>query len=202
MTVRQVEIVITNTIVGSYEARSYPNDQRDANGFYNLYRVPVYRILVTGTDANNKKMSYEFMAPRFMPYFNDPKQPNAHHSAKGWLNAGLSSARKFTIARYKQDYSISNRYSPGLGAIVVHETFYIHAGPTSMQDSGFGSAGCIEIIGNFDTFKKTIADLSGVSPASADSAIQHLVSSRKLTVTIQTAMVPDIKNSYTRKFHD
>lgn len=197
--VRKVEIIVTNIVVGSYEARSYPHDQIDATGFYNLYRVPVYKILVVGTDADDKPVSFDFMAPRFMPYFNDPKKPSSHYSTKGWVNSGLSTGRKVVVTRYKRDYAVQNRYSPGRGAIVVHETFYIHAGPASSADVGFGSAGCIEIIGDYNLFKKAIAKLSGLSSETPDSAIQKLVDLRKLIVVIQAATAPDIKKSFSRK---
>jgi hypothetical protein len=36
MVAKQVEIVVTSVKVSSYEARSYPDQQMDANGFYNL----------------------------------------------------------------------------------------------------------------------------------------------------------------------
>jgi hypothetical protein len=202
MAARQVEIVATNTVVDSYEARSYPDSQVDNKGFYNLYKVPVYKILVTGSDGNNKKTSYEFMAPRFMPYFNDPKQPDPHYGAKGWLNAGLSKPRTVAIMQYKQDYAVQNRFSPGRGAIVVHGAFYIHAGPASLLDVGFGSAGCIEIIGDYNVFKQSIAKLSGSALADSDAAIQELVNAGKLIVIIELAKVPDIRKAFTRKIHD
>lgn len=106
MAARRVEIVVTNVVVDRYEARSYPDSQVDANGFYSLYQVPIYKILVTGTDGLNNKKSFEFAAPRFMPYFNDPKRPDPHYSAKGWLNAGLSAPRTVTVGRYKPDYAV------------------------------------------------------------------------------------------------
>jgi hypothetical protein len=81
-----------------------------------------------------------------MPYFNNPQRPDPDYRTKGWVNAGLSAARTVVISQYKQNYEVHNRYSPGKGAIVVKDTFYIHAGPASLQDVGFGSAGCIEII--------------------------------------------------------
>ncbi len=198
---KHVEIVVTNTVVNNYEARSYPDEQRDKEGNYALYRVPVYKILVTGRDGDNKK-SFEFMAPRFMPYFNNPTRPDPHYQTKGWRNAGLSSARTVTVSQYKQDYAVQNRFSPGRGAIVVMGAFYIHAGPASLLDVGFGSAGCIEIIGNYNTFKRTIADLAGLFSVPADTAIRQLVNARKLRVTIQTAVAPDIAKNMTRKIRD
>lgn len=76
MALRKVEIVVTKTVVGSYEARSYPDSQIDAMGFFNLYRVPVYNIVVKGTDKDTKSKAVTFIAPRFMPYFNNPKKPS------------------------------------------------------------------------------------------------------------------------------
>jgi hypothetical protein len=199
---RTVEIVVTNTVVDKYEARSYPDEQADATGEYNLYFVPVYRIQVIGTDAANRKVSTDFTAPRFMPYYNNPSSPDPHYKTLGWVNAGLSVGRRVVVGRYKQDYAVQNRYSPGRGAIVIKGAFYIHAGPASLQDVGFGSAGCIEIIGDYNKFKQRIAELSGFSPTPADTAIQQLVSAGKLVVTIQAASAPDIRKSVARKIRD
>lgn len=77
----------------------------------------------------------------------------------------------------------------------------MHAGPASLQDVGFGSAGCIEIIGNYDDFKKAITDLSGLT-GTLDAAIQQLVNEKKLTVHIQAAAAPDIRKNLTRKIRD
>lgn len=198
---RKVEIVVTSTVVGQYEARSYPDSQIDATGAYSLYRVPVYRIQIKGTDVRGLAKTVDFMAPRFMPYYNDPQRPDPHYSARGWVNAGLSAARTVVVSTYKRDYEVRNRYSPGRGAIVVHAAFYVHAGPASLQDVGFGSAGCIEIIGNYDDFKKAITDLSGLT-GTLDAAIQQLVNEKKLTVHIQAAAAPDIRKNLTRKIRD
>ena len=198
MDVQQVDIVVTNIVVGSYEARSYPDQQTDAWGSYPLYYVPIYKIQVVGKDSSHKPLAVDFGAPRFMPYYNNPKQPNPHYKAVGWLNSGLSSHRRVVVSRFKQDYAVQNRYSPGRGAIVVHESFYIHAGPASLHDFGFGSAGCIEVIGDYNLFKQAIARLAGLPPADPDQAIQQLVHSGKLVVTIQAATPPDIKKNFTR----
>src|SRR5262245_51291186 len=93
MAARKVTITLTSRIVGSYEARSYPDDDRDNNGLWELYKVPVYEILVAGTDDAGTATTYKHQAPRFMPYFNDPAKPDPHYSSRGWLNAGLSAKR-------------------------------------------------------------------------------------------------------------
>ena len=78
--------------------------------------------------------------------------------------------------------------------------FYIHAGPAYLEEYGFGAAGCIEIIGNFNNFKKDIRDLSGFDEnVEVDSAILELVKKRKLKAHVEKAEVPDIRNHFTRE---
>lgn len=198
MKTRKVKITLTNKVVGSYEARSYPHDDFDKNGKIELYRVPVYEIVVAGNDNAGNPKTFVHKAPRFMPYWNDPRNPSSHYQTKGWTNSGLSSGRTIIVRRYIRDYEVQNRYSPGRGAIVLRGTFYIHGGPANDGDVGFGSAGCVEIIGNYDTFKANIASLSGSTKA-PDDAITQLVVDGQLTVVIQSAVVPDIKSLFTRE---
>jgi hypothetical protein len=61
MEVRPVKIIVTENVVGTYEARSYPDDQRDKDGYYNVYSVPVYSILVEGLDNHGKSKTMKFI---------------------------------------------------------------------------------------------------------------------------------------------
>ena len=199
MAARKVTITLTSNIVAHYAARSYPDDDRNNDGMLELYTVPVYEVLIDGTDDTGAATTYTHQAPRFMPYWNDPARPDPHYSSRGWLNAGLWAKRTVTVSIYKPDYRVQNRYSPGRGAIVLKGAFYIHAGPADLSDFGFGSAGCVEIIGNYDDFKANIAALSGTGASSSDEAIAKLVNARKLIVEIQHATVPDIRAAFTRQ---
>jgi len=198
MKTRKVKITLTNKVVGSYEARSYPHDDYDNDGNIELYKVALYEIVVEGQDATGTAKIFSYRAPRFMPYWNDPKNPSSHYKTKGWVNAGLSKARTITVKEYKENYEVQNRYSPGKGAIVLEGSFYIHAGPGKESDVGFGSAGCVEVVGFYDKFKADIALLSGSSYKFADGAIKQLVAEGNLIVVIQEAPVPNIKSAYTR----
>lgn len=199
MALRKVKITLTKKVVGSYEARSYPHDDYDNDGFIELYKVPVHEIIVAGTDNKGKPQTFIHKAPRFMPYWNNPKSPDPDYKTKGWINSGLSAARTIVVRRYKPDYELHNRYSPFFGAIVLKDAFYIHPGPADEKEVGFGSAGCVEIIGNYDIFKLQIASLSGSASAVADAAIEQLVRAGKLTVVIEATATPDIKKLYSRK---
>jgi hypothetical protein len=195
---RKVTIQLTNKIVGSYEARSYPHDDLRGDKKIQLYRVPLYEIKVFGEDDKGKLQTFLHKAPRFMPYWNNPQKPYHAYKAVGWLNSGLSTARKIVVDKYKSDYELHNRYSPGRGAIVMRGSFYIHAGPSSETEVGFGSAGCVEILGNFDDFKKDVASLSGFK-ATTDIVLMQLVHDKHLIVDIESASVPNIKLRLSRE---
>ena len=49
---RNVTITVSSIPTGNaYLARSYPHDDYNNNGKMQLYRVPVYNVLIQGTDA-------------------------------------------------------------------------------------------------------------------------------------------------------
>lgn len=196
-----ITITITNRVVAEYEARSYPHDDRNGNGLLELYRVPVYEVFVSGF-FNGKEVVFRHIAPRFMPYWNNPRKPHPHYTHRGWLNAGLSAGQRIVVSQYKKSYRVQNRFSPYFGAIVLRGTFYIHGGPATLSDAGMGSAGCVEIIGNFDEFKAQIAVLSGIKEKSMDARIEDLVSQKRLIVVIEPATVPNIERAFSREVPD
>jgi hypothetical protein len=195
---RTVIIRVTSKLLGTYEARSYPHDSRVDPSRIELYRVPVYEIWVGHAGTSGISVDAKFQATRFMPFWNDPTHPTPHYSARGWINAGLAHTRRIVVSRYLQRYAVQNRYSPGRGAIVLTGSFYIHAGPAIASDFGFGSAGCVEIFGDFDDFKDALASLAGGSAHTSDWAIQELINHHRLIVDIERAAVPDIKSNLTR----
>ena len=103
-------IVVTNKIIGKYEARSYPQDDINNNGKTELYEVDVYEILLTGKDNEGNRLVKEWSAPRFMPYWNNPDSPDNRYKAMGWVNAGLSQEKTYIISRYISNYELQNRY--------------------------------------------------------------------------------------------
>lgn len=206
---RAVDITVSARKTGeNYEGRAYPVDDVDEDGRTELYNAPVYYVYIDGTDASGKRVRKEYKAPRYMPY-NNPAGPRYHsdYSTKGFVTAGLSNVPRMAVPNYKKDYEVRNRYSPYGGAIVVKGAFYIHAGPESVDDFGWGSAGCVEIIGSFDDFKKDILTLAGSPSANGDAKALHdgigsLVSARKLFVTYENAARPNLKAMMSRQVGD
>lgn len=203
---RAVDITVSAKKTGEiYEGRAYPIDDVDGDGRTELYKAPVYYVYLDGTDANGAKVHKEYRAPRFMPY-NNPAGARHDNDYKttGFVTAGLSSVPRFAVGTYKPDYEVHNRFSPFGGAIVVKGSFYIHAGPETIDDAGWGSAGCVEIIGNFDAFKKDILTLAGSPAAAGDSAALHqgvgaLVAARRLFVTYENAARPNLQSLLSRQ---
>ena len=115
------------------------------------------------------------------------------------MNAGLHALSKRAVPRYKPDYGVQNRDSPFGGAIVMRDFFYIHAGPQSLSEHGWGSAGCVEIVGNFDKFKDDIKLLSGSTKSLVREAILELVKAKKLFIQVKYATPPDIKSNFVRE---
>ena len=68
----------------------------------------------------------------------------------------------FQATYYDANYNTSNSPSPHKGAIQIQNSFLIHSGPPTLEDSGWGSAGCVEIIGDFSEFKEDIKTVSGI----------------------------------------
>jgi len=65
----------------------------------------------------------------------------------------------------------------------------------SQRDIGWGSAGCVEIIGDFGNFKQDIRDLGGISSTTkAGEAISNMAKQRMLFVEVQYAVSPTFKN--------
>lgn len=203
---RAVDVIVSAKRTGeNYEARAYPVDDVNNDGFTEYYNAPVYYVYVEGTNAAGKRERREWKAPRYMPYNNPAgERYESSYKTKGFVTAGLSNVPRMAAPAYKPDYQVHNRFSPFGGAIVVKGAFYIHAGPEDVKDAGWGSAGCVEIIGDFDGFKRDILELSGSPAASGDAetinqGMSQLVAGRKLFITYQSAARPNIKALFSRQ---
>ena len=200
---RKTTLTISNTQTGDkYYAKSYPDADYDNNGRMEAYETPVYWFYIEGKDHAGRSKKIKWKALRFMPYWNDPARPSTHYRTKGWVNAGLHQLSKRAVTLYKPHYSVQNTPSPYDGAIQLRNSFLIHAGPPTLgqPDWGWGSAGCVEIVGNFNKFKADIQQLSGSRKPNVDAAIQELVKARKLWVQVQLARPPKLRQKRVGEF--
>lgn len=194
---RTVKVVVTNKKTGeTYHARSYPDADYDNNGMIELYGTPVYKVLLTGTDAQGRSVTKEWKALRFMPYWNDRRNPNTHYTALGWVNSGKHAVALKYVTYFNPDYMTRNRVSPYSGAIQIDGSFLVHAGPRDISDRGWGAAGCVEVIGDFGEFKKELALLAGATGVDSSADLLEMVKQKKLMIEVEHAIPPDLKNNF------
>ncbi len=193
-TFRKVTVLVSNVRTSDvYLAKSYPDNDFNDDGIRELYKTPVYKVFIKGTDDAGTAVSKEWTALRFMPYWNDPKTPDHHYRFRGWANSGLHSFPSQPAPSYNPDYAVRNSPSAYAGAIQIKGSFLIHAGPATVSVSRWGAAGCIEVIGDFDEFRRQIIALSGSTETDISKGMTALVDAKKLYIQIDLALPPNFK---------
>lgn len=193
---RDVVIVVSNQKTADvYYAKSYPDPDFDNDGRRERYRTPIYKVFLKSRSAVGESVQKDWQALRFMPFWNDPKQPTKTYRARGWVNSGLPHIAMMPVPAYLKDYKVHNSVSHFSGAIQIKGNFLVHAGPASATDYGWGAAGCIEIVGNFDDFRRDILQMAGSTQADIHVGMQQLVSARQLYIQVDLDTAPDLKSA-------
>lgn len=191
---RDVLITISSETTGEkYVAKLYPSRDKNGDGNEDKYEVPVYKIYIKGVDDGGRPVVKNWSALRFTPFWNDPLDPVSSYKTRGFVVAGLSSFAKQRITNYVSGYTLHNTYSEYTGAIQLRGNFLIHAGPPSMASQGWGGAGCVEIIGDFNSFRNDIIALSGSKISTIPEAMMSIIKNRKLLVEMPYAARPESK---------
>jgi RHS repeat-associated protein len=178
---RGVTVTVTDKIVGTGTLIGYPADASEDRGQRNgqKYELPLYDVIVSGTDENGTTIERHFSAFRYGIKLTDADKKKGRPAQV----VGLSQ---------KQSYKLQWTFMPHFGenAWNITGAFYIHRGP-DIPKSDWGSNGCIEISGNkgWDNFTNTIHGLTGTNDDS-------LISKQKLlTVVIQPCIKPPLKKA-------
>lgn len=193
---RDVVIVVSNQKTADvYYAKSYPDPDFDNDGRRERYRTPIYKVFLKSRSAVGESVQKDWQALRFMPFWNDPRQPTKAYRSKGWVNSGLHHVARKAVPAYLKDYKIHNTVSRFDGAIQIKDNFLVHAGPESAMSSnwGWGAAGCIEIIGDFNEFRMNILEMSGSAQTDIHTGMQQLVSAKQLYIQVDMDTAPDLK---------
>ena len=189
---RDVTITIGGTPNGSrYQARTYPEN----NG--KQYSVPIYSLTVTGTNSKGENISRTWDVLRFMPYLNQNPQSSGYKQVTGStpIMSGLSDERHSTIRCYNPNYKVHNSQTPENGGFVIYGNFMIHDGPDNADNTGWGAAGCMEVMGDegFMELKTFIFDLSGSQNPNTEQGLLDFVSSGKLYINIEQSERPPVE---------
>ena len=194
MPLREVSVTITNkTLVQTYIAKSYPMRDGNNDGYADKYEIPIYKVVIEGRNAAGLHIKKEWPALRFMPFWNDPKNPDKRYKTRGYVDSGKVSFSRQAIKAYLPNYEIHNTYSQYGGAIQIEGNFLIHAGPDNLANTGWGGAGCVEIIGSFDKFRRDIMDLAGTTNSDITLAMTQIINYRKLFLEIENCAAPKLK---------
>jgi hypothetical protein len=169
---RNVTVTITNRTNGIGTVSAYPDGPRSE-----LYEVPLYDVVVAGTDDQGVSQSYTFQALRFGVQKNKKK--------------GIPNPRIVGLAD-AQSYVLSWSYITTMKEMAwrVFGGWFIHRGPAKPNGSSIGSIGCIEISGvsGWQDFNNRICELAGTTNA-GQSEISNL---RLLSATYQSAARPPL----------
>jgi hypothetical protein len=204
---REVLIIVSNIKTpDTYLMRSWPNDDYLGHGKISLFRSPVYKVFIVGTDRDGKPVRTEWTALRFSPFWNDPKHPAPRNiyvgQGRGWANSGIEYEAKKPVPAYLPNYHIHNSISRFEGAFQVRGNFLIHGGPETLLSPQWGAAGCVEVIGNFDQFRQDIIKLSGFSDVDVEDvnvAMVEIVRAQKVFVQYDLEKAPDLRGAFDRE---
>lgn len=210
-----VVITVSNIKDGKYCAYSYPQIIAVNNtGF--VYDVPVYYVFMQKQTIPNNQMPQPsgfnflqvpftktpsnyvekitdplqvlvFHALRFMPYWNDPMNPDPTYSTIGFTNSGLPQLSLRKAGLYLPDFCG--------GGIQLRDGFFIHKGPLNRSVKGWGAAGCVEIIGEYPVFLNYILALLGHKPVESKKihrTMGELVRCGQLWVEVQKDVAENI----------
>lgn len=172
------------------KARTFPHRLVHASGKTAHFDVPVYSVYIQKqtikdrpTDFySNPKADYEAKAVRFMPYWLDSQYPNTKYTKdKDWLwNVGVPYLPVTVVEYYyPDDYG---------GAIPIKNGFLLHEGPSHIEEE-VGSAGCVEIFGNYHHFLERIIRMLGYKADGhkklIHTAMSEIVRTRRLWIEVQ-----------------
>ncbi len=169
--IREVNITITDNIVGTGIVRSYPhpNPNPPDNEEPEIYEVPLYEMIVTGTDANGVTKTYNYTIVRFGVQKNE-------NTGIGPRVVGLADAQTHTL----------NWVDYMGGSWQVYGNFLIHEGADDPTTSPWGSLGCVEVCGvdGWENFNNNIKELAGSNNEA------EIANSGKLQATYEAAERP------------
>ena len=139
--IRSVEIIVSSKPVGTGKVRAFPYRMGGR------FRVPLYEMVVIGTDSSLKKVERKFKVIRF-----GVKQVSRidRHRVVGLKDFQVHSLKR---AGYMD------------GSWQIYGDFLIHDGADNPKRQAWGSIGCIEVTGKdeWEDFESLIKNLSGES---------------------------------------
>lgn len=179
---RKIKMVVGNVQLGKALTWAYPNGRT-----HGLYKIPTYRLTVSGTDDSGVSQKKDFEVFRF--------GVQCKSSSSSPRVVGLADQQTHIIKQWIPTYSVHSSPSLESGAWQVYDNFLIHDGPDDPMKEVYASIGCIEICNGpkgFDIFNDYIISLSGATSSGRDSKLIEIGRSRVLSITYMKATRPPL----------
>ncbi|MDD3014658.1 MAG: hypothetical protein PHC34_13235 [Candidatus Gastranaerophilales bacterium] len=157
-------IYVTDEIVGKQTIRDYPSDKGGR------YKTPLYKVIVSGTDANGNVISKSFKAIRF----------GIKTNADGPKSVVFLAAGSYSL----KDFHSS--YYGNTGAFRITGKYLIHMNSLNSAD---GNNGCIAIAGGrtmWNEFKSFVSQLT------FNSDLSNAAQSGNIILNIQYSSTPKL----------
>lgn len=182
MTVRDIAMRVGANSIGTGITWAYP----DGSGT-SLYRIPIYKFTVTGTDDTGAASSTDFDVFRFGVKQTGNGAPRS---------VGLADQQTHTIEMWLPEYTVRSATSAENGAWKVYDDFLVHDGPDDPQStiSPYATVGCVELCGpqKFDALNSLIISLSGLNSGTRGERLNAIGTSGKLKITYDAATRPPL----------
>jgi hypothetical protein len=159
----EIVIEIGGPTLDRYVVKSYPLPVSPPD----FYEVPLYSVSIFKAKDHLKTESYtqrqDFKAVRFGVYKNDGSIKK--YKDIGFFVVGKSHDHWYRLNTYLHYRLHSVQTNPDNGAWVIEGTHYIHSGPSGFNDTGYGTAGCVEIFGKneFNRFSDVLTRYANAS---------------------------------------
>lgn len=180
--VRRVDIRVGAHAIGHARTWAYPDGDPAEH-----FRIPTYKVTVSGTLAKGTRDSRNFEALRFGVQ---------KKGAGGPQVVGLADQQRHVIKAWLPHYRVHSARSTEQGAWQVYGNFLIHDGPDSPLTQVYASIGCIEICNGprgFDKFNDTILQFADPPGSTRDQKLAALGRSGRLVISYDPAIRPPLK---------
>lgn len=188
MPVRPIKMTAGSQILGAGVTWGYPAGRRADGSYEALYEIPIYPLVVEGTDNNGVAVRRTFEVFRF----GVQKMANTPPST-----VGLADPQSYVISVWNPAYKVHSAASAEDGAWVVTGNYLIHDGPDYPRsiDEPYATAGCLELCGpvQFNAFNDHLISLSGLTTGTRAEKLVTMGASGQLSVIYLAAPRPPVK---------
>jgi hypothetical protein len=182
MAIRPVNLTVSGTAISNEYAKTFSYHRDGKSQDRNLYRIPLYRMTISGRDDAGNAVQHTVRVIRFGVGWST--QTNVSYVY------GLAKLQSSYIRRWLPDYSVHS-------ARHVFKDYLIHDGADNPVREVYATAGCIDVCDDpygFDRVNSLIIRLSGVEKALPRARqLRDIAHAGRKTITYERALRPALR---------